>query len=72
VIDFKMPVMDGFELVTELRRRGDRTPVILITGQVTGRLLRRARAAGLRHVVEKPLLDSVLQDTLQSLLDFTH
>jgi two-component system response regulator FixJ len=68
VIDFQMPVMDGFELVEALRQRGHPTPVILITGEVTSRLRRRARAAGVRHVVEKPLLDSVLLETLQSLL----
>lgn len=68
VIDLQMPVMNGFELVAELRQRGHGAPVILITGKATSRLRRQARAAGLRHVVEKPLLDSALLETLQSLL----
>lgn len=68
VIDFQMPVMDGFELVAALRQRGHPTPVILITGEATSRLRRRAREAGVGHVVEKPLLDSVLLETLQTLL----
>jgi two-component system response regulator FixJ len=68
VIDYQMPLMDGFELVAELRRRSCHTPVILITGQVTGWLRRRARTMGLRPVIEKPLLDSALLETLQSVL----
>lgn len=72
VIDFQMPRMDGFELIEALRERGLATPVILITGQVTSRLRRRAQAAGVRHVVEKPLLDSVLLETLQTLLQPPH
>lgn len=69
VIDYQMPLMDGFELVAELRRRGCHTPVILIAGEVTGWLRRRARSMGLRHVIEKPLLDSALLETLQSVLN---
>jgi two-component system response regulator FixJ len=68
VIDYRMPLMDGFELVAELRQRGCATPVILITGEATSWMRRRARDVGLRHVVEKPLLDSVLLETLQSIL----
>ena len=68
VIDLLMPLMDGFELVAELRKRGLCTPVILITGEVTSRLRRRAQAAGVRHVVETPLLDSVLLETLEALI----
>lgn len=72
VIDFKMPLMDGLELVEALHRRGLGTPVILITGGVTSQLRRRARAAGVRHVVEKPLLDSDLLETLQALVLSPH
>jgi FixJ family two-component response regulator len=72
VIDFKMPLMDGFELVADLHERGVCTPVILITGEVTNRLRRRAQAAGVRHVVEKPLLDGVLLETLHALLQSPH
>ena len=68
VIDYQMPEMDGFELVAELRRRSCDAPVIIITGEVTSRLRRRARALGLRHLVEKPLLDGVFLDTLHSIL----
>lgn len=72
VIDFKMPLMDGFELVAELHERGLYTPAILITGEITSRLRRRAQAAGVRYVVEKPLLDSGLLETLHALLQSPH
>ena len=35
VVDFRMPAMDGLELVGELRTRGITTPVIMITGRAT-------------------------------------
>jgi two-component system response regulator FixJ len=72
VIDSQMPLMDGFELVAELRRRGCQTPVILLAGDATGSLRRRARGMGLRQVIEKPLLDSALRETLQRVLSSRH
>jgi two-component system response regulator FixJ len=68
VVDYQMPVMDGFELLAELRARNYLAPVILITGQATNTLRRRAVAAGVRHVVEKPLLDSALIESIQDVL----
>lgn len=68
VIDYQMPIMDGFELVMELRRRSCPAPMILITGEITRWLRQRAQALGLRHVVEKPLLDGLFLEILQSVL----
>ena len=68
VIDYQMPIMDGFELVVELRRRSCQAPMILITGQITRWLRQRAQALGLRHVVEKPLLDGLFLATLESVV----
>jgi Response regulator len=65
VIDYQMPHMDGFELVAALRRRSCHTPVILITGEVTCSVRRRAQTIGVRHVIEKPLLDNGLLEALQ-------
>ena len=68
VIDYQMPTMDGFEVISALRTRNCLAPIILITGHSSGALLRRASAAGVRHVVEKPLLDSALIESIQEVL----
>ena len=62
VLDYKMPEMDGFEVLDRLEAD---VPVILIAGPVTSSIRERARHAGVRHVLEKPLLDSALIDRIR-------
>jgi FixJ family two-component response regulator len=60
VVDYKMPDMNGIELVRQLRSRGVVTPVILITGYPDDNISARAASAGVQHVLRKPLLDESL------------
>jgi two-component system, LuxR family, response regulator FixJ len=60
VIDYKMPNMDGLDLVKRLRNRDISAPVILITGYPDETISDRAATAGVRHVLRKPLLDDSL------------
>ena len=60
VIDYKMPDINGIELVGQLRRRGIDAPVVLITGYPDKNIAARAEAAGVKHVMRKPLLDDSL------------
>lgn len=69
VLDYQMPGMGGFEVLQELKTRDCRVPVILITGNATAGLRRRAAIAGVRHVVEKPLLDCALIESIIDILD---
>jgi FixJ family two-component response regulator len=59
VIDYRMPEIDGLELVERLRDRGVVLPVLLISGRVTRSLRDRASTLGIRDVLEKPLSDLV-------------
>jgi two-component system, LuxR family, response regulator FixJ len=68
ILDYKMPVMNGFEVLDRLAARKIRLPVILITSGVTGAIRQRAAAAGVRHVLEKPLSDSALLENIQGVL----
>jgi two-component system, LuxR family, response regulator FixJ len=68
LLDYKMPVMDGLEVLDQLAARKIQVPVILITSRATGAVLRRARAAGVRRFLEKPLLDGALLDEIQQVL----
>jgi FixJ family two-component response regulator len=60
VVDYKMPDMNGIELVGQLRKRDVATPIILITGYPDDNISTRAAAAGVRRVLRKPLLDESL------------
>jgi two-component system response regulator FixJ len=64
VLDYKMPEMDGFEILDRLDAN---VPVILIAGPVTSSIRERARHAGVLHVLEKPLLDSALIDRIREI-----
>lgn len=68
VIDYRMPEIDGLELVETLRGRGLTVPVIMITGRATNGLRARASQAGIASVLEKPLSDGALVDAIRSAL----
>ncbi|MGJ4859713.1 response regulator [Labrys sp. KB_33_2] len=54
VIDYKMAEMDGLQLALHLRERGQRGPVILITGYPDETIEHKARRIGIQRVVIKP------------------
>ncbi len=66
VVDFRMPVMDGLELVGVLRAREIAAAVIMITGQATRDLKLRAEKLGIRRVLEKPWPDGDLLKAVQA------
>jgi two-component system, LuxR family, response regulator FixJ len=68
VVDHFMPAMTGVELVEGLRRRDVALPAILITAKATADLRERAVRAGFRQVLEKPLEDGALVDSIRDAL----
>jgi FixJ family two-component response regulator len=68
ILDHQMPSMGGFAVLARLRTLDCHVPVILLTDHTTDALRRRAALAGVRHIVEKPLLDSALIDSIQNIL----
>ena len=67
LLDYRMPGMDGLELVEVLRRRAVRLPALLITTHPTAMVRSRAQAAGV-DIVEKPLLAEALGEALNRVL----
>ena len=66
VLDYRLPGMDGLELIEQLRRRGVTIPAILITTTPSRRV--RARAAALdAQLIEKPLLCDGLTAAIRDL-----
>lgn len=53
LIDYKMPRLDGLELIQKLRDLGNTTPALMITGYFSSTLKDRAITAGYVDVVEK-------------------
>jgi two-component system, LuxR family, response regulator FixJ len=69
VIDYKMPNMNGLDLVERLRKRDISAPIILITGYPDEHISEMAATAGVRHVLRKPLLDESLIGYIRGALD---
>lgn len=68
VIDYFMPALDGVELFNRLRGRKVELPAILITAKASSEIRRRAIGAGFRQVLEKPLEDGSLIESIRSAL----
>jgi CheY-like chemotaxis protein len=66
--DCQMPRMDGISLVRHLRARGDRTPVIMMSGQTDPHVREMALRAGVSRYLTKPLalptLNQIIDQTL--------
>lgn len=64
IADIRMPDMNGFELMGELKKITEQVPLILMTGfgYDPGHTIVKARQAGLREVLYKPFrLDQLLE-----------
>jgi len=70
VIDYKMPDINGIDLVGRLREHNVAAPVILITGYPDDNISTRAAAAGVEHVMLKPLLgDGLVKEIRGAILE---
>ena len=68
VLDYQMPGMNGFAVMSELKRRNVTLPVILITAPLSREVEQRATAAGVAGVLEKPLLEDILVEKIRHVL----
>jgi CheY-like chemotaxis protein len=65
LIDYKMPRVDGLEVVRRLRGKKDKTPAIMITGYYSETLRNKALSAGFSDILEKPALPNSLVEMIQ-------
>ena len=68
LMDMHMPVMDGYEAATELKRRGVGIPVVALTAAAMAGDEKRCLAAGCDAFVPKPVVPGELYRTISSLL----
>ncbi|WP_404477671.1 response regulator transcription factor [Novosphingobium sp. BL-52-GroH] len=67
VTDYRMPEMDGLEVLHSLRARGWQRPAILVTAYGSPDLVERAMKEGFALVIEKPLREHSLADAVARL-----
>lgn len=68
VIDLKLELADGAQLLTALRQRGFDQPAVLISGWNVEQLGQIAQRAGFATHVRKPMMEISLADVLDNLL----
>jgi PAS domain S-box-containing protein len=68
VSDFNMPELSGLEVAAEVARIRPDLPVVLVSGYVSEDTRRRAAAAGVRQVLQKPYTGAMLSAVLLRLV----
>jgi CheY-like chemotaxis protein len=63
--DWEMPACDGVELVERLRRRGDHTPIVMLSGAGDPDAIARATAAGVNRYLIKPVGPALLTSAIR-------
>ncbi len=69
VLDVHLPQMSGFELMSECLARAIGLPVVMITGRMDPAIRRRAAAAGVVALLDKPFSDQALLSGIHGALD---
>ncbi|MFO7557381.1 MAG: response regulator [Desulfobacterales bacterium] len=65
LIDVKMPVHDGLYVMQELKKRGQRFPVILMSGFSTKETIEESYQMGANHFLPKPFTPDELIETVR-------
>ena len=71
ILDIAMPGMSGPELYQELKRRGEKVPVIFITAQKDERIRARVFEQGAAGFLLKPFSEAALLATIKVALQAT-
>ena len=69
LLDYRLPDMNGIELLLSLRRSGQENPAFLITGDPLPSIRPRANTAGFLGVIEKPADANELAELLTSAIN---
>lgn len=67
-LDIRMPEMSGLQVQQELARRGNRMPVIILTGHADVPIAIRAMKLGAHEFLEKPYSDDELLNAVRDAL----
>ncbi|AIT82447.1 response regulator [Novosphingobium pentaromativorans] len=70
VTDYLMPEIDGIGVLQALRNNGWKGPAVLVSAYHSPRLVDQAMREGFSRVIEKPLREHSLADTVARLVDY--
>lgn len=68
LMDIQMPIMDGYEATRELRRLGNRTPIIAMTANAFSEDKKKAKDVGMDGYVPKPIDVNKLVSKIMNIL----
>lgn len=68
LLDLQMPEVDGFEVARVMRQKGDRTPIVALTGNALSQDRRKCREAGMDAHVSKPIDERRLEAAVRQVL----
>lgn len=69
LMDIQMPIMDGYEATKELRRLGNRTPIIAMTANAFSEDKKKAKEVGMDGYIAKPINVNKLVSTIMNILN---
>lgn len=68
LMDIQMPIMNGYEATQEIRKSGNRVPIIAMTANAMPEDIKKARESGMNAHISKPLDFPKMIETIQSVL----
>jgi len=70
LLDLIMPVMDGFEVLDELKKRNNTIPVLVITAYLKGNTFQRCMELGAKGFLNKPIKMQELFNLISQIIDY--
>jgi DNA-binding NtrC family response regulator len=68
LVDIKMPVRDGIDLIREIKERWPRTSILVMTGYATPETVQKSRTAMADRFIAKPFTPDELLEILDPIL----
>ena len=71
LLDLRMPKMDGFEVVEEMRKKGwiQRIPVLIISSECAAEIENRCFQMGVSDFIRKPFVSSTVKNRLKNTIE---
>ncbi|EJC1446613.1 response regulator [Vibrio parahaemolyticus] len=68
-LDLTMPEMDGFETLENMQRLGNKTPVVVVSGDIQPKAKERVFTLGAKAFIQKPIAKDELKNALKELIE---